>query len=91
MFIFLIIKAAIIIALIKIALILSDQWIPAGIYAAILFFSGLFMGHPFLSVLISSVIGFALAAIYFWLLTKFEGSGFIFWLILVIGLVIVFF
>ena len=93
MFVFfiLLIKVVIITGLIKIALIWSDHWIPAGIYAGIVFLSGLFLGHPFFGVLISTVISFALAAVYFWLLTKFEGSGFIFWLILVIGLVIVFF
>jgi hypothetical protein len=90
-FFLLLIKTVTIIALIKIALIFSDHWIPAGIYAVLLFLGGLFTGASFGSALISAGIGFALAALYFWLLAKFEGSGFLFWIILIVGLVIVFF
>jgi hypothetical protein len=82
-FFLLLIKTVTIIALIKIALIFSDHWIPAGIYAVLLFLGGLFTGASFGSALISAGIGFALAALYF--------SGFLFLIILIVGLVIVFF
>ena len=47
----------------------------------------LMFGRPFLYILIATPIAFGLAFLYFWLLDRFEGTGW-FFVVLVVGLAI---
>lgn len=68
-------------------LIMTDQpFLCSGIYAFLVFFFGLITGTPFLDMLIVAAIAFALSSLYFWLLNRFE--GFIWWIIMVVGVFI---
>jgi hypothetical protein len=81
------VKILILVGLVKLQLATRNPLLCAGIYAGVSFVLSLIFGHPFLAVLISSVIGFALALLYFALLNRFQDTG-MFWVVLILGLVI---
>jgi hypothetical protein len=59
----------------------------SGIYAGFILIFGLLTGIPFITVLLTTAIGFALSTVYFYLLHMFSESWF-YWLILIVGLLI---
>jgi hypothetical protein len=58
----------------------------SGIYTGIFFIFSLFSGAPFLSIIIGTVICFALSSLYFHLLDRYAESMLAFWSILIGGL-----
>lgn len=82
-----IIKIFILISLIKIALHTDKPLMCAGIYTAIGMFFALLLGQGLLYLAIAGAIGFFLAALYFWLLTRTQES-FVFWIVTVGGILI---
>jgi hypothetical protein len=44
--------------------------------------------HIFLYAFTMATVAFALATLYFWLLDKFEDNSFLYWVILIVGLLI---
>lgn len=83
----LILNIFILVALIKLLLSTDKPVLCAGIYAGLAFLFSL-MTFPLGVAVLAGAIRFVLAFIYFWLLSKFEGSG-LWWLILIGGLLIV--
>ncbi len=61
----------------------------AGIYASVVLIFNLLFGNPLIIVLVCSAIRFGLAYLYFWLLDRFQGSGILWWIILIVGFFIV--
>lgn len=84
----LILKIFMLIALIKILLATDKPFLCAGLYTGVIFVLGLAFGNPIEVMLIAAVISFVLASVYFWLLSRFEDSGFVWWLILIAGLLL---
>ena len=84
-----IIKIFMLVALIKLLMVMDKPMVCAGIYTGVRLLFALLFGNPFLPVLIGSVIVFGLSLLYFWLLSRFQDSG-VFWIVLILGLAIVF-
>ena len=84
--IMMLIRIFLIIALIKLLIDTEKPLLCAGIYGAASFVLGLW-GLPAEMAAIRGAIGFGLSFVYFWLLDKFEESGF-FWVIMIVGIVI---
>lgn len=83
-----ILKIFLIVALIKLLTATDKPFLCSGIYAVGTLLFGLAFGYPFSVVLIAGLLGFVLASLYFWLLSRFEDSGMVWWLIMIGGLVI---
>ena len=83
-----IIKILILAALIRLLIATDKPFLCAGIYAAVAFIFGLLMGANFFVLLIASVISFALASLYFWLLNRVDVGTAVWWLIAIVGLAI---
>ena len=81
-------KILILAGLIRLLIATEQPFLCSGLYAGGVLVLGLIFGVPFVTMLIAATISFALASLYFWLLVRFEGSGPIWWLILIFGLVI---
>jgi hypothetical protein len=60
-------------------------WSSALIYTLCFLFLRLFAGWDFLSLIFWILLVFAVSYIYFWLLEKFDNSGFWYWFILLAG------
>lgn len=84
----LVLKVFLIVALIKILLITDQPFLCSGLYAGVMLLLVLAFGAPLAAALLVALIGFVGASIYFWLLSRFEDSGLIWWLILIAGLVV---
>ena len=84
----LMIRIAILIALIKILIETNRPFLCAAIYASIGSFFFLLWGAPFLSILIFGAMRFLFAYLYFWLLNRFMGAGALWHLILFGGIFI---
>ena len=84
-----IIQVMFFIALIKILLIARSPILCASIYAFIVFFFSMLKGESFLSLFLGTGLIFGLSFLYYWLLLRYEGY-FIFWVIMVVGLFILF-
>lgn len=82
-----IVKVFILVSMIKIALHTDRPAMCAGIYTAIGVTFGLLLGKGILFLLIAGPIGFLLALLYFWLLTRTQESA-LFWVIAVVGALI---
>lgn len=82
-----ILKIIILVALIRLLVATDKPLLCSGIYAGVALFFGLVVGNPFCAVLAFSVVGFALASLYFWLLYRLQG-GALWWVILIGGLAI---
>jgi hypothetical protein len=82
-----IVKVLILVSMIKIVLNTDRPALCAGIYTAIGVMFGLALGKGVLFVLIAGPIGFLLALLYFWLLTRTQESA-MFWVIAVVGALI---
>lgn len=83
----LVVKVLILIALIKLLLASENAFLCASLYTGISVFFGVLLGGPLDAVLFGAPITFGYSFLYFWLLDRFLGTGFIWWLILVGGLV----
>jgi hypothetical protein len=83
---FLILKLFVLVALIKLLLATDKPFLCSGLYAGLVFLFGLMYGP--VAALVAGVISFVLSSIYFWLLSKFEGAGLLWWVILIGGLLI---
>lgn len=81
-----IVRIMLLVALLKLLLETERPFLCAGIYTAILFVLTLALEMPFTSALGWSGIRFGIAALYFWLLDRFQGSPLVFFPILVVGL-----
>ncbi|MEE9553800.1 MAG: hypothetical protein V3W18_05830 [candidate division Zixibacteria bacterium] len=84
-----IVQFMIFIALIKILLIARSPVLCASIYASIVFFFSLLGGASFLSLVFNTSLIFGLSFLYYWLLLRYEGY-FLFWVIMIVGLFILF-
>ena len=82
-----IVKILLLLGLLQLLRVTGKPIYCSGIYAGLILIFGLLVGNPFLTVLLSTAIGFALSTIYFYLLHMFSESGF-YWLILIVGLLI---
>ncbi len=80
------IKLIILVSLIRLLIETDEPLLCAGIYMGAGFMLGVVMGNPFLVILIAMVIRFALAGLYFWLLSRTE--GFLWWIIMLGGMAI---
>ena len=85
----LLIKILLIIGLIKLLMVTNKPFMCAGIYGVAVFIFGLAFGITINHLLISTTIGFALAAGYFWLLDYMDGMEIFWWVVTAIGLMIV--
>jgi len=66
----------------------SDKpFLCSGIYAGLIFVLSILLGVGLMGTLITTVIGFVLASVYFWLLREFS-DGLLHWVILIGGLFI---
>ncbi len=77
------------IALIRILHIAKSPILCASIYTFIVFFFGVISGERFLYIIFNSGIVLGLSFVYYWLLLRYEGY-FIYWIILILGLLILF-
>ena len=80
-------KALLIASLVKILLKTNEPALCAGLYVAAGLILGLLFGRSFTFVIVGAVVSFCLAFLYFWLLNKYE-EGWLFWGILIVGLLI---
>jgi hypothetical protein len=78
------IKLIILVSLIRLLLATESPLLCAGLFTGAGVVFGAVTGNPFLVILIAMVIRFALASLYFWLLSRTE--GFLWWIILICGL-----
>ena len=74
----------ILVALIKILLETDRPFVCAGIYAGMNFFFGLAGGFT-LALFVGVGILFGMASLYFWLLSRLEGAGALWWLVAIGG------
>jgi hypothetical protein len=81
------IKILILVALIKLVLATDKVMVCAAVYVGIAVLFSLAVGTPITRVAITAVVGFALAALYFFLLSRTQESG-LFWVIAILGIVI---
>lgn len=80
-----VIRLFIIGALIKIDLETSKPFWCAGIYAVLCMGARWLFGVHFLMNLLLTAISFGLASLFFWLVDRFEGEGGLWWLIVIVG------
>lgn len=85
--IFLGFKIIILISLLRILDITQNPFLCSGIYGFIVFILNFMFGNTFFDSLLFSLVSFALATLYFWLLARFN-DGFPYWGIMIGGLVI---
>lgn len=81
-----IIKIFVFIALLRVLVTTDAPLLCSGLYAIAVLLLGLAFGQPLSFVLIRTGAAFALASLYFWLLSRFEDSGFLWWIIMIAGL-----
>jgi hypothetical protein len=84
-----IIKFFVFIGFFRVLITTDSPMLCSVFYAIALFLPGLAIGQPLPFVLIRTGAAFALASLYFWLLSRFEDSGLLWWIILIAGLWIV--
>lgn len=81
------IKIIILVALLQILRVTGKPIYCSAIYASIIFIFSLILGESITAVLLGTTIGFVLSTVYFYLLDRFNDSGF-YWPILIVGLFI---
>jgi hypothetical protein len=86
----LIFKILVLVALVRLLIATNKPWVCAGVYAGIAAVSAMMSTGNLTTALVTTGIGFFGSGVYFWLLNRFDGS-FIWWIILVVGIVIAFF
>ena len=80
-------KIFLLVALLKLLMNTRKPLLCAGLYAGLSFVFAILIGPGLISAVINGVISFALAAVYFGLLNRFD-DGFAYWSIMVVGLLI---
>lgn len=81
-------KIILLVALIRVLVITDKPLLCSGIYSALALVFGLLSGHSILAVVITAVIGFGLASLYFWALSRLEDSQGLWWLVAIGGILI---
>lgn len=82
-----VINIFILVALIKIVIQTDRPLMCAGVYTGVHMFFALLLGKGLSVALVGAVVGFFLAWLYFWLLTRTQESV-VFWLVAIGGIVI---
>ncbi len=81
-------KLLVLIGLVRLLIVTHKPLLCSSIYAVLVVLGNLFFGGSQVdAALVFGLIGFVTSTIYFWLLTRFDGS-FIWWIILVAGALI---
>ncbi len=82
-----IVRILMLVALVKLLIVTDKPLVCACIYSGVRLFFCFVFGTPILVTLIGGVIGFGLALLYFWLLSRFRDTGW-FWVVLCVGVLI---
>ena len=82
------IKGLVLAAFIRLLIATDKPFLCSGLYAALVFVLGLIGGAKILFLLILTIVAFALASLYFWLLDRVEAGTPLWWVIAVVGLLI---
>lgn len=85
MMLIILVKIILIVGLLKYMDIEGNAIVSSGAYAGILFVVGLMLGQPLGPAVLTTIIRFVLASMYFFALYYLD-RGFLYWLILVVGL-----
>ena len=85
---FIIVRALILVGLVRLLSVTQNPLLCAGIYTSIRFLFGILSGHPFDVLFIHALIGGGLSAAYFWVLDKLLDGGILFWVVAVGGMAI---
>ena len=85
-----IVKLLLLVGLIRLLFETNKPLLCASIYVAVGVIIGFLAGHQISSILIAALIAFILTAAYFWLLDKFQDSGFIYYAIMIVGFLVIF-
>jgi len=83
------VKIIILVALLQLLKATGKPIYCSAIYAAIIFIFGILFTGSLTAVLFSTVLGFALSTVYFYLLDMYSDTGY-YWVIFVVGFLIVF-
>lgn len=78
----------ILVAILRLLVITEKPLFCAVIYSLVWLLLSLVFGNPLVVVLIATAITFAYTLGYFWVLVRFMGQGFIWWVLLIAGLVL---
>ena len=84
-----IISILILAGLIKLLLVSERPLLCAGIYAGLTLFFDFISGAPLRTILLSAGISLVVAWIYFWILNRLAGQGFLWWFVAVCGFAII--
>ncbi len=82
-----IVKILLLVGLIRLLVATNKPMLCTGIYTCAAVAFALMFGKPFLYILIATPIAFGFAFLYFWLLDRYEETGW-FYVILTVGLAI---
>ena len=82
------IKGLVLASFIRLLIATDKPFLCSGLYAALFFVLGLIGGAKFLFLVIFTIVAFALASLYFWLLDRVETGTPMWWVIAVVGLLI---
>ena len=82
------IKGLVLAAFIRLLIATDKPFLCSGLYAALVFVLGLIGGAKLLFLVILTIVAFALASLYFWLLDRVETGTPLWWVIAVVGLAI---
>lgn len=83
-----IVKVLLLTGLIWVLLLTGKPFLCSGIYAGVTFLFRLLLGESFGKVLLSTLLVFVCASVYFWLLDYMESSNFAWWAVALGGLAI---
>jgi hypothetical protein len=81
-------RILILVALIKLVVHDTNPFVCTGIYAALGFVTRIFSGAALPALVLSTLLSFALASVYFYLLYRLEEKGVWWWAVLIGGLAI---
>ena len=85
-----IIKIIVIAALVRLLIVSESPILCASIYTVIVFALSLISGAALIPVFVASIITFALVFLYFYLLNRFDTGSAIWWIIAVVGVLLIF-
>ncbi|HTH48169.1 MAG TPA: hypothetical protein VMB21_11700 [Candidatus Limnocylindria bacterium] len=83
-----IIKFLVLAVLIRLLIATDKPFLCSGLYAGVSLIFGLVRGGPVGGVMISAGIGFVLASVYFWLLSRLDTGSLVWWLVALLGIAI---
>ena len=82
------IKIILLTALIRLLTATNKPFLCSGIYAAVALLFGLVFGGSVTGALVSAMIGFLLASLYFWALDRIDSGSLVWWLVALGGILI---